>query len=110
MKPYNKAEFAAAIDQLPDKASGPILLQGGLYGLDKILSGFTDSIGDQEYNLGLSRRRAEAVGLYLAAKFNIDPGRIVLHWYGEASPVAGNDTEEGRMLNRRVDVLVADMK
>jgi OOP family OmpA-OmpF porin len=253
MKPYNKAEFAAAIDQLPDKASGPTLLQEGLYELGKILSGlkgrtvvfvftdgkfsksesmlkpkdiaqelakkynvcfyvisnapsqmeqqvlkavasinecsrviafddlverpeyttgalfiiqaglvqkvvdiekvigakmddilfdfnksdigpdyirslealgkfmrnnpqtytvlagFTDSIGDQEYNLHLSRLRAEAVGLYLAEKFDVDPHRIVLEWYGEAGPVAGNDTEEGQRLNRRVEVLVAEM-
>jgi OOP family OmpA-OmpF porin len=71
-----------------------------------VFSGFTDSLGNQEYNLALSQLRAEAVGLYLVAKFNLDPGRIALLWYGEAGPVADNDTKEGRMLNRRVSVIV----
>jgi len=74
-----------------------------------VFAGFTDGIGPQEYNLGLSRHRAESVGLYLAEQFDIDPDRIVLHWYGKAGPVADNDTEEGRRLNRRVEVMVAEL-
>jgi len=74
-----------------------------------IFSGFTDSAGDPEYNLGLSRQRAESVGMYLVERFGIDPERIVLHWYGEASPVAGNDTFEGRSQNRRVETVVAEL-
>ncbi|MFC1825132.1 OmpA family protein [Thermodesulfobacteriota bacterium] len=72
-----------------------------------ILSGFTDSTGPEEYNLGLSRKRAESAGKYLSDKFNIDPGRIVLQWYGEAAPVGSNDTREGRKLNRRVVAIVS---
>ena len=74
-----------------------------------VLSGFSDSIGSQEYNLGLSRLRAEMMGMYLVERFNIDPDRIVLEWYGEAGPVATNDTAEGRSLNRRVEVMVAEL-
>jgi len=66
------------------------------------LIGFTDSQGPKEYNLGLSRRRAEAIDDYLAQKFQIDESRVFLMWYGESDPVDSNDTEEGRRKNRRV--------
>ncbi len=67
-----------------------------------VLAGFTDSRGSDEYNLGLSHRRVEAVGNYLANKFQIDKSRVLLFWYGEKSPIASNDTQEGRSKNRRV--------
>jgi OOP family OmpA-OmpF porin len=72
-----------------------------------VLAGFTDSVGSQEFNLGLSRRRAEHVAAYLVDKFNIDPSRIVLHWFGKVNPVASNDTDGGRRMNRRVECAVA---
>ena len=74
-----------------------------------VLAGFTDSTGPQEYNLGLSRRRAESVGIYLLKNFHIDDQRIVLHWYGEAAPVASNETAEGRSENRRVASIVGGL-
>ncbi|OEU75590.1 MAG: hypothetical protein BA869_10770 [Desulfuromonadales bacterium C00003107] len=75
-----------------------------------VLAGFTDSQGSAEYNLGLSHRRVEAVGKYLAEKFHIDQSRISLFWYGEASPVASNDTVEGRSKNRRVLGFIAGVR
>jgi len=71
-----------------------------------VLTGYADSDGPAEYNLGLSRRRAESVQAYLIANFEIGIGRIVTQWYGELDPVAGNDTAEGRQKNRRVECLV----
>ena len=75
-----------------------------------VLNGFTDSTGPEEYNLGLSRQRVAAFAMYLEKNFNIDPTQISLNWYGEGSPVASNDTAEGRQLNRRVEgfVIVGD--
>jgi OOP family OmpA-OmpF porin len=67
-----------------------------------ILAGFTDNTGPEEYNLGLSRRRVEAIGNYLNKKYKIDQSRIILNWFGEAAPVASNDTASGRRENRRV--------
>jgi outer membrane protein OmpA-like peptidoglycan-associated protein len=75
-----------------------------------ILAGFTDNMGDEEYNMGLSRRRAESVAGYLYEKFDISVGQIVLHWYGEAAPVDRNDTDEGRSQNRRVACIIAGLK
>ncbi len=74
-----------------------------------LIQGFTDSTGPEEYNLSLSHRRVESVRDYLAQNFNLDPGRIVLQWYGPANPIASNDTREGRAKNRRVEVDIAGM-
>jgi OOP family OmpA-OmpF porin len=71
-----------------------------------VLTGFTDTTGSREYNLGLARRRAESVEKYLIDNFNVGVGRIVTQWYGIADPVAGNDTADGRSQNRRVESIV----
>jgi OOP family OmpA-OmpF porin len=71
-----------------------------------VLAGFTDSVGSEEYNLGLSRRRAESAAAYLMNNANVAEDRIVPQWFGELNPVAGNDTAEGRSMNRRVELAV----
>jgi len=71
--------------------------------------GFTDSIGAEQYNLELSHRRSEAVASYLESSFKIDSTRLKEDWYGEAEPLATNDTREGRALNRRVEVLISGL-
>ena len=73
------------------------------------LQGFCDSMGSGEFNMDLSRRRAEAVADYLSKNFKLDPGRVVAMWYGEANPVASNGTDEGRAKNRRVEVAVGGL-
>lgn len=67
------------------------------------IEGHTDSIGTDEYNLQLSRLRAESVRDYLI-KRGIEQGRIVIFGYGASKPIAPNETEEGRALNRRVEI------
>lgn len=67
--------------------------------------GHTDSTGADDYNLGLSQRRAASVKAGLAAA-GMDPARIRDEGRGEAQPVASNDTEEGRAQNRRVVIVV----
>ncbi len=69
------------------------------------IGGHTDALGSAEYNLGLSAQRAQAAVDYLVAR-GIDPGRLTAKGYGEAFPVADNDTESGRALNRRVELKV----
>ena len=70
------------------------------------LTGFTDNTGSSEYNLGLVRRRAESVGAYLNAEFNVSVGQIVTQWYGKDDPVTDNDTSDGRSQNRRAEAIV----
>ncbi|MES1221479.1 MAG: OmpA family protein, partial [Bacteroidota bacterium] len=66
------------------------------------MSAHTDSKGSDEYNFTLSDNRARSVMEYIVSK-GIDPSRISSHGYGETVPVATNDTDEGRQLNRRVE-------
>jgi outer membrane protein OmpA-like peptidoglycan-associated protein len=70
-----------------------------------VIEGHTDSVGSPAYNLDLSRRRAAAVQDYLVSR-GVDPSRITARGFGEAYPVASNETESGREANRRVDMLV----
>jgi OOP family OmpA-OmpF porin len=70
------------------------------------IEGHTDSIGDTDYNVRLSERRAEAVRGFLVRQ-GVDPARIVTRGYGQAFPVASNETEAGRQQNRRVEVVLA---
>lgn len=69
------------------------------------IEGHTDSQGTEEYNQQLSMRRAEAVKNALVSK-NIDPGRLEVIGMGESMPIAGNDTDGGRQLNRRVTLKI----
>ncbi len=71
------------------------------------IAGHTDSIGSEAYNLRLSQRRAEAVVRYLVSK-GISPDRLIAKGYGESQPIAPNDTEEGRALNRRVEFRIIE--
>ena len=73
------------------------------------LVGYTCNIGSEEYNLGLSNRRAESAANYLTERHNIGRDRIVVDYYGEANPVASNDTEDGRSKNRRVEIAVGGL-
>lgn len=74
-----------------------------------LLEGYTDSTGNEEYNLGLSLRRAESVASYLMDNYMITNDRIVINYYGPANPVASNTTSEGRAMNRRVEVAVGGL-
>jgi outer membrane protein OmpA-like peptidoglycan-associated protein len=71
------------------------------------VAGHTDSVGSDEYNKGLSDRRANSVKDYLTAK-GVKASRLSAHGYGESRPVASNDTDEGRAENRRVELIVLD--
>lgn len=70
-----------------------------------LFAGHTDSIGSEEYNQGLSMRRAKSVALY-AAQQGVDAERFMIEGYGESQPVADNSTEYGRQQNRRVEIAI----
>ena len=71
------------------------------------VAGHTDSTGAEEYNQGLSERRANSVKDYLVSK-GVQAQRLQAKGYGESMPVASNDTKEGRAENRRVELIVLD--
>jgi OmpA-OmpF porin, OOP family len=66
------------------------------------ISGHTDSVGSDDTNLQLSRRRAEAVSDYLK-KAGVGAERMTAVGYGKTRPIASNDSEEGRARNRRIE-------
>lgn len=68
------------------------------------ISGFTDNVGAATYNLMLSRERAQAIASELLLHGG-SAGRMTVSGYGEDNPRASNETEAGRRLNRRVELL-----
>jgi OOP family OmpA-OmpF porin len=71
--------------------------------VDIAIDGYTDSTGPDAYNKGLSKRRAEAARKFLI-EHGVDANRLTSQGFGSSHPVAPNDTEEGRALNRRVEL------
>ena len=72
-----------------------------------LVEGFTDSTGKSAYNQELSQRRAEAVASALTG-MGVPRDRIAMKAYGEAFPVAPNDTASNRQLNRRVEIVLSN--
>ncbi len=70
-----------------------------------LIVGHTDSTGPEAYNQRLSERRAESAAAFLMQQ-GIRPSRIRTMGRGESEPIASNDTEEGRRLNRRVEIAI----
>jgi len=68
------------------------------------VAGHTCNIGTDNYNMGLSRRRAEAVRNYLISK-GVSADRLTARGYGESQPVTSNATLQGRVKNRRVELV-----
>ena len=72
-----------------------------------LIEGFTDSVGKDSYNRTLSERRAQAAGDALVQR-GVDRARISARGFGKSHPVASNDSAEGRAMNRRVEIVIAD--
>ena len=102
-----------------DKSDLSMAAQEELDGVGKFLTaqpqafvalfGYTDDTGKPEYNMELSRRRAEAAANYLQKNYNLGSDRVVANWYGEKNAVASNDTTEGQAKNRRVELSIGGM-
>jgi len=93
----NDAKLALA------KMSGVLLAYPGL----KLeVDGYTDSTGGDEVNQALSDKRAEAVRTFLVQQ-GVSPDSVSAEGFGDANPIASNDTAQGRKLNRRVDMIVS---
>ena len=93
-----------------------VIKPGGLDGLTKVadilnrypettitVKGHTDSTGSEAYNQQLSEKRAIAVADFIVGK-GVNGARVTPIGYGEQLPIAGNDTEAGRLQNRRVEI------
>lgn len=69
------------------------------------VSGHTDNVGRDDYNLNLSQQRAGSVGQYLISR-GVSGGRVNTVGYGKSRPIADNSTENGRSQNRRVEIRI----
>ncbi len=99
---YDSAALKPAFMRTLDKV-GDIL---GRYPRTTVkVTGHTDSIGSNAYNQALSERRANAVKYYLA-DVGVSSRRLQTEGRGEVQPRASNETEAGRQLNRRVELLI----
>jgi outer membrane protein OmpA-like peptidoglycan-associated protein len=72
-----------------------------------LVEGYTDNIGEEDYNLDLSKRRAESVRDALIEN-RISMTRILADGFGAAFPLASNEDEEGRQTNRRVEIVILE--
>jgi outer membrane protein OmpA-like peptidoglycan-associated protein/curli biogenesis system outer membrane secretion channel CsgG len=69
------------------------------------IDGHTDSTGNPQHNMDLSKRRAEAVKNILVSQFSIDAGRLTTGGFGATKPIDTNDTAAGKAQNRRVELV-----
>lgn len=69
------------------------------------VAGHTDNRGETDYNQGLSKQRALAIGEYLSQR-GITPTRLVIQCFGQNRPIADNSIASGRAENRRVELII----
>jgi OOP family OmpA-OmpF porin len=104
---FDSAKLSASdMAQLDNLVAG--LKDGKIGSISGVVDGFTDSVGSESYNLGLSKRRAQSVVNYLQSQGVNLGGQFTVNGFGEANPIASNDTAEGRALNRRVVIRRTD--
>ena len=72
---------------------------------DLVIVGHTDAVGSDDYNMGLSRRRANSAADFLRSQ-GVSSARVTTVGKGEGEPIASNDTDYGRQQNRRVEVAI----
>ncbi len=101
----NKATIKAVSFPLLNEVARIIRENPGIQRVD--IEGHTDSDGSAAYNRGLSDRRAKSVRKYLIGQ-GIPARKLTGKGYGEANPIADNDTPEGKEMNRRVEFIVRD--
>src|SRR3984893_1331375 len=89
----NLNKLVAFLDKYPDRSVS--------------IQGYTDSVGSEDYNQGLSERRANSVKSYLAGQ-GIGSMRLSASGKGRSDPVADNDSAAGRQQNRRVEVIISN--
>ena len=126
MVPVSAAEIAKRLD-----SAGQVVLSGILFdfnksqlkpdsraALDEIASflkkdparkvylvGHTDNVGGLDFNMPLSKARADAVVADLTTSYGISPARLKGYGVGPLAPIASNDSEDGRAKNRRVELI-----
>ena len=107
-----------AFDNLEFESGKDIILEESKASLDELaevlitkvswkleISGHTDNIGGTNFNLVLSKKRAEFLKNYLIVK-GVDGNRLITFYFGETMPLVDNTTQENRKKNRRVEMKI----
>jgi len=76
-------------------------------GVKVAIKGHTDSVGEDDYNMGLSKRRAGAVANYFKSK-GVNADRLDIQYFGESQPADSNSSSQGRRKNRRVEFTIVE--
>lgn len=116
----SKRGIVLVLDDLLFDTGGATLHRGSQRNLDPLVrymndhpereisvEGHTDNVGEENFNIDLSFRRAEAVKNYLVTS-GINANRISTRGFGESLPVTSNNTAHGRQQNRRVEIVILD--
>ncbi|MFN6944724.1 MAG: OmpA family protein [Cytophagaceae bacterium] len=116
IKPEEKAALQRAFENLLFETGKDVIMSSSYSSLNELakvlvnnpkyklhLEGHTDSVGDDDDNMELSKNRSASVKRYLVQK-GVNANRITTDGFGETKPKATNDTDEGRRLNRRVEM------
>jgi outer membrane protein OmpA-like peptidoglycan-associated protein len=101
---FDKSDLKPAADQVLEQAWVKIksMPRQGVVCID----GFTDSVGDDAYNLRLSERRAQSVAQWFFRRGYLTPPNVKTRGFGKLQPVAPNTTADGRAKNRRVEIFM----
>jgi outer membrane protein OmpA-like peptidoglycan-associated protein len=103
---FDQASLKPGAKEKLAKLAGILLAYPAKYQME--IEGHTDAVGSDQYNLKLSESRAGSVRDYLV-QAGLTPDRIIaVRGLGKVQPVATNDTAEGRQMNRRVEIIIAD--
>jgi outer membrane protein OmpA-like peptidoglycan-associated protein len=103
---FNKATLKPGAREKLSKLAGILLAYPGVFHME--IEGHTDSVGSDDYNQKLSEDRAASVRDYLAEAGIPSDKILAVRGFGKTRPVTTNDTAEGRQMNRRVEIVIAD--
>ncbi|MEK6407800.1 MAG: OmpA family protein [Acidobacteriota bacterium] len=104
---FNQASLKPGAREKLSKLAGILMAYPGTFHIE--IEGHTDAVGSQDYNQKLSEDRAQSVSGYLLSA-GIKSDRIMaVRGFGKLRPVTTNDTPEGRQMNRRVEIVIADL-
>jgi len=99
---FNKATIKKEFEPMLDTVAEALNIYTSL---EVKIDGHTDNVGEYNYNMSLSKKRAESAKKYLVSK-GVDGNRVATEGFSFSKPIASNATQEGRDKNRRIEVIL----